>query len=298
MNSDHVKVAIAPIGWTNDDMPDLGKENTFQQCISEMALAGYVGSEVGSKYPRDLEVLKSALKLRGIQICNAWFSTFFAEGRQEETLSDFDETLNFLHSLGAKVIGCSEQSFSIQCKPTPMYQGKPVFNDKEWQRVVDGYNVIAERAEKKGMSVCLHHHLCTGIETVAEIDRFIASVNENIFLLFDTGHLYAATHNQEVVVALLEKYFPRIRHIHLKDCRDAILQQVKDQKLSFLDGVRKGMFTVPGDGVIDFAPIFELLSKHDYKGWLVVEAEQDPAVANPFEYALKARQFIHEMAGL
>lgn len=296
MNSDYVKLAIAPIGWTNDDMPDLGKENTFQQCVSEMALAGFTGSEVGSKYPRDPAVLKPALELRGLQICNMWFSTFFADGRKEQTLREFREALVFLRAMGAKVIGCSEQSGSIQGLPTPIYGEKVVFSEQQWQRVAEGYNQIGELAAEQGMSVCLHHHMGTGIQTLAEIDRFMESVNHNVFLLFDTGHVYASERNQRDVICVLEKYLPRIRHVHLKDCRETVLQQVERDKLSFLDGVRKGMFTVPGDGVIDFAPVFTLLEKSDYHGWMVVEAEQDPALANPFEYALKARRFIREQA--
>ncbi|WP_369790448.1 myo-inosose-2 dehydratase [Rouxiella sp. WC2420] len=298
MNREFVKLAIAPIGWTNDDMPELGIENSFQQCISEMALAGFTGSEVGSKYPRNPAVLKPALALRGLEICNAWFSTFFADGRGEQTIQEFRETLDFLHSMGAKVIGCSEQSGSIQGLPQPVYGVKPVFNELEWQRVADGYNHLAELASEKGISVCLHHHMGTGIQTPEEIDQFMGVVNQNVYLLFDTGHVYASELNQQAVVNVLEKHLGRIRHVHLKDCRTAVLSRVKQDNISFMGGVCQGMFTVPGDGDIDFAPIFSLLEKSGYRGWMVVEAEQDPAIANPLEYALKARQFIRENTGL
>jgi len=298
MNSDHVKLAIAPIGWTNDDMPELGSENSFQQCISEMALAGFTGSEVGSKYPRDPALLKPALALRGLQICNAWFSTYFADGRKEQTVRDFRETLTFLHSMGARVIGCSEQSGSIQGLPQPIYGNKVIFDDLQWQRVAQGYNLLAELAAEKDMIVCLHHHMGTGIQTPAEIDRFMELVDQNVSLLFDTGHVYASELNPQSVMDVLEKHLARIRHVHLKDCRKEVLQQVKARGFSFMDGVRKGMFTIPGDGVLDFAPVFALLEKSDYRGWMVVEAEQDPALANPFEYALRARQFIRKNTGL
>ncbi|EGY9635567.1 myo-inosose-2 dehydratase [Salmonella enterica subsp. enterica serovar Rough O:c:z] len=298
MNNNYVKLAIAPIGWTNDDMPDLGKENTFQQCVSEMALAGFVGCEVGSKFPRDPAVLKPALELRGLQICNMWFSTFFADGNKEQTLREFRIALEFLKTMGAKVIGCSEQSGSIQGLPTPIYGEKVVFSDRQWLQVAEGYNQLGELAAEQGMSVCLHHHMGTGIQTLEEIERFMTSVNHNVYLLFDTGHVYASERNQDSVLNVLGKYLPRIRHVHLKDCRETVLQKVKCDKLSFLDGVRKGMFTVPGDGVIDFAPVFRLLEKNDYRGWMVVEAEQDPALANPFEYALKARSFIRKLANI
>jgi len=143
MNKQHVKLAIAPIGWTNDDMPELGSENTFQQTVSEMALAGFTGSEVGSKYPRDPAILKPMLAIRGIEICNAWFSTFFAAGEREKTLDEFVNHMNFLHAMGAKVIGCSEQSGSIQCTTLPvMGPDKPCFSEEEWARVAEGYNTL------------------------------------------------------------------------------------------------------------------------------------------------------------
>ncbi|MFI8417293.1 myo-inosose-2 dehydratase [Serratia sp. NPDC078593] len=298
MNKDYVKLAIAPIGWTNDDMPELGQENTFQQCVSEMALAGFTGSEVGSKYPRDPNVLKPMLDIRGIQICNAWFSTFFADGQKEKTIDEFINHMNFLHDMGAKVIGCSEQSKSIQGTSKAVLEEKPHFSDEEWQRVAEGYNQLAKIAAEKGMQVCLHHHMGTGIQTAQEIDRYMSMVNDDVYLLFDTGHAYYSEGSQQAMLAILEKYLSRINHVHLKDVRDEVVAEVKAKRLSFLDGVKKGSFTVPGDGVIDFRPVFKLLDERGYKGWMVVEAEQDPAIANPFEYAVKARRYIRDTAGI
>ena len=298
MNKENVKLAIAPIGWTNDDMPELGAENTFQQTVSEMALAGFTGSEVGSKYPRDPAVLKPMLEIRGLQICNAWFSTFFANGDKAKTIDEFINHRDFLHAMGAKVIGCSEQSKSIQGTTLAVLEEKPHFTDEEWQLTAEGYNELAKLAAEKGMQVCLHHHMGTAIQTTEEIDRFMAITDEDVCLLFDTGHAYYSEGNQAAMLAILEKYLPRINHVHLKDVRDEVVAQVRSQKLSFLDGVKKGTFTVPGDGVIDFMPVFKILDEAGYKGWMVVEAEQDPALANPYEYAVKARKYIREHAGL
>ncbi|WP_439214174.1 myo-inosose-2 dehydratase [Duffyella gerundensis] len=298
MNSERVKLAIAPIGWTNDDMPELGSENTFQQTVSEMALAGFTGSEVGSKYPRDPAVLKPMLEIRGIQICNAWFSTFFANGDKARTIDEFINHMNFLHAMGAKVIGCSEQSKSIQGTTLAVFDDKPHFTDEEWRLTAEGYNELAEIAAEKGMQVALHHHMGTGIQTRAEIDRFLAETNDNVFLLYDTGHAYYSEGSQQEMLAILDRYLPRINHVHLKDVRDDVVAQIRNERKSFLDGVRAGTFTVPGDGVIDFRPVFALLDERGYTGWMVVEAEQDPALANPFEYAVKARKYIRETAGI
>lgn len=291
-----VRLGIAPIGWTNDDMPDLGKENTFEQCVSEMALAGFTGSEIGGKYPKDKEVLKKALKLRGIEICNCWFSTFLLTKPYEEVEEEFIKQARFLKEMGAAVIGVSEQSYSIQGKDVPVFEGKYVMNDEEWDTLVKGLNRLGRAAKEIGMTLTYHHHMGTVIQTVEEIDRFMNSVDPDaVFLLFDSGHCSFAGISP---VKILEKYIGRTRHIHLKDLRLDVVKRAKEEKWSFLQGVRNGTFTVPGDGDVDFEPIFKLIESNGYEGYVVVEAEQDPALANPFEYAVKARKYISEKTGL
>lgn len=292
-----VKLAIAPIGWTNDDMPDLGKENTFEQCVSEMALAGFKGSEIGNKYPQDVAELKHKLDVRGLQICNAWFSTLFTSEPYEVTIENFIKHRDRLHALGAKVIGASEQGNSIQGKPDNIFgDTKPVYTREQWETIARGYNEMGALAQEKGMVLTCHHHMGTGVQTIEEIDTFMSLVDpEKVFLLFDSGHLTFAGLDP---VPVLKKYIHRIKHVHLKDCRTAIRDQARAEGWSFLTAVRNGVFTVPGDGDVDFAPVFKVLEEAGYEGWVVVEAEQDPAKANPFEYAVKARKYIAEQTGL
>ena len=292
-----VRLGIAPIAWTNDDMPDLGKENTFEQCVSEMALAGFTGSEVGGKYPADTKVLKKALDLRGIQICNQWFSSFLISKPFEETEKEFIKAADFLKEMGAKVIGVSEQSYSIQGKmEQPVWEGKYVMNDEEWKLLAEGLNKLGKIAKDKGMTLTFHHHMGTVVQTEEEIGRFMETVDpELVFLLFDSGHLSFAGIDPEKV---LKKYVNRVKHVHLKDIRKEMVEKSGNERWSFLKGVREGVFTVPGDGDVDFAPIFRILEDAGYEGWVVVEAEQDPAKANPLEYAKKARAYIAEKTGL
>jgi inosose dehydratase len=292
-----VKLGIAPIAWTNDDMPDLGKENTFEQCISEMALAGFKGSEVGNKYPRNTTILKKALQLRDIEIASAWFSAFLTVKPFEEVASAFKEHRDFLHAMGAKVIVVSEQGHSIQGQiDMSIFLNKPYFTEKEWTRLAEGLNKLGELAKEKDMKVVYHHHMGTGVQTADEIDRLMSMTDEKlVHLLFDSGHL---VYSGEAHLEVLKKHINRIKHVHLKDIRADLLETVKASNLSFLDSVRLGAFTVPGDGCIDFVPVFEILAKHNYEGWFIVEAEQDPAKANPLEYAIKARSYIKEKAKL
>ena len=296
MAFNNVKLGIAPIAWTNDDMPDLGAENTFEQCISEMALAGYTGSEVGNKYPADRAVLKKALDLRGLTICNRWFTCLLLTKRFEEVAADFEKELDFLQFLGAKVIGASEQSFGVQGTDKAVFAEKPVMDDAQWNVLCDGLNRLGEIANQRGMKLTFHHHMGTVVQTEEEIDRLMAGTDPGlVHLLFDSGHLSFAGIDAGKV---LEKHISRVAHVHLKDIRPAVVRRVRDENLSFLQAVRAGAFTVPGDGSVDFAPLFATLDKANYEGWFVVEAEQDPAIANPFEYALKARAYIKKTAGI
>lgn len=297
LNKDKVFLGIAPIGWTNDDMPDLGKENTFEQTVSEMALAGFKGSEVGSHYPTDPTILKKALDLRGLTICNQWFSSFLISRPYEETEAAFIKQCDFLKKVGAKCIGVSEQSYSIQgMLDHPIQEGKYLMNDQEWELLTTGLNKLGKIAKEKGMVLTFHHHMGTVIQTEEEIDRFMGSVDpELVYLLFDSGHLSFAGIDPEKI---LRKYVKRVRHVHLKDLRKDVVERSREEKWSFLKGVREGTFTVPGDGDVDFGPIFKILEEAGYEGWVVVEAEQDPARANPLEYATKARKYIAEKTGL
>lgn len=293
-----VKLGIAPIAWTNDDMPDLGKENTFEQCVSEMALAGFTGSEVGNKYPKDPEVLKKALELRGVEICNQWFSSFLITKPFEEVEKEFRAQLAFLKAMGAKVIGASEQSHSVQGQmDTPIFGHKYEMNDEEWDTFCTGMNKLGKIAkEEYGIALTFHHHMGTVVQSLAEVDRMMENTDpEYVSLLFDTGHFtYCGEDSLEVV----KKYVHRIKHVHLKDIRPEVVEQVKKENMSFLAGVRAGAFTIPGDGCINYDPIFKVLEDAGYEGYMVVEAEQDPAKANPLEYAIRARKFIAEKTGL
>lgn len=297
MNPSNVKLAIAPIGWTNDDMPDLGGENTFAQCVSEMALAGFSGSEVGNKYPTDPAVLQYELELRGIRICNQWFSAYLTTAPYPEVEAAFRAQLAFLVAMGATVIGPAEQGHSVQGLPdVPVLSGKPVFTAKEWRLFTEGLNKLGAVAMDHGVRLCYHHHMGTGCQTMAEVDRMLDATDpDKVWLLYDTGHF---AFSSEDPVAAIKRYIGRIGHVHLKDLRSEVFEEVRTRDMSFLDAVRAGVFTVPGDGNVDFPAVFRVLEDANYNGWIVVEAEQDPAKAHPLQYAQMARRYIRAHTGL
>lgn len=297
-HKEKVKLGIAPIAWTNDDLPDLGGENTFEQCVSEMALAGFTGSEVGNKYPKDPDILKKALELRGIEICNQWFSGFLLTKPFEEVEKEFRAQLAFLKAMGAGIIGVSEQSHSVQGQQdTPIFGHKYCMDDAEWDVFCKGLNRLGKiAADEYGICLTYHHHMGTVVQDEDEVERMMEETDAKyVSLLFDTGHFkYCGADPLKMV----QKYAGRIKHVHLKDIRPEVVEKVKKEDLSFLEGVRQGTFTIPGDGCIDFEPIFRVLEENGYEGYMVVEAEQDPAKANPLEYAIRARKYISEKTGL
>jgi inosose dehydratase len=294
---ERVYLGITPTGWTNDDMPGLGDDIPFEQCVSEMALAGFEGCSVGHKYPKDPAVLKRELDLRGLRVSEPWASTLFTvEEMEERTVENFRQQMAFIKEMGGTDVVVAELGHAVHQQPVYVLANKPIFSDEQWGRMVEGLNRLGRMAAEEDMRLCYHHHMGTGVQTREEVDRLMNDTDpEVVHLLLDTGHLYWAGDDP---LDMARAYADRIKHVHLKDIRKDVLDSCTERKLSFLESVIEGAFTVPGDGVIDFEPIFRTLADAGYEGWLIVEAEQDPHKANPLEYAMKARAYLRQVAGL
>jgi inosose dehydratase len=294
---ERVYLGITPTGWTNDDMPGLGDDIPFEQCVSEMALAGFEGCSVGHKYPKDPAVLKRELDLRGLRVSEPWASTLFTvEEMEERTVETFRQQMAFIKEMGGTDVVVAELGHAVHQQPVYVLANKPIFSDEQWGRMVEGLNRLGQMAAEEDMRLCYHHHMGTGVQTREEVDRLMNDTDpEVVHLLLDTGHLYWAGDDP---LDMARAYADRIKHVHLKDIRKDVLDNCTERKLSFLESVIEGAFTVPGDGVIDFEPIFRTLADAGYEGWLIVEAEQDPHKANPLEYAMKARAYLRQVAGL
>lgn len=293
---DKIFLGITPTGWTNDDAPGIGDDIPFEQCVSEMALAGFEGCSVGHKYPKDPKALKAALELRGLRVSEPWASTFFTvEQMEDRTVESFRAQMAFIKQMGGTDVVVAELGHAVHQQPVFVLANKPVFSDEQWDRMAAGLDRLGRMAAEEEMRLCYHHHMGTGVQTRAEVDRLMQSTDpEAVHLLLDTGHLYWAGDDP---LEMARAYADRIKHVHLKDIRKDVLDRCTEQKMSFLESVMEGAFTVPGDGVIAFEPIFRALSDAGYEGWLMVEAEQDPRKANPLEYALKARAYLREVIG-
>jgi inosose dehydratase len=294
-----VRVGAVPNTWANDDLPELGGHTPFEQILDEIALAGYEGSEMGSTYPTDPAVLNEALALRGLRMSGAWLSTYFTVvGGAEQTLETFAGMLPFYKAMGIEHVYVAEVGHAVHLQPIPVLANKPNFDDRQWDALVSGLEQLGELARDNGLSICYHHHTGTGVQTEADVDRLMASTSpEQVSLLLDTAHIAFGGGSG---LSLAEKYAERINHVHLKQVRASVLERAKSEGLSFWDSLRAGVFTVPGDpdGALDLDPVLSVLGERGFRGWLVVEAEQDPARCNPLKYTRMARAYIAAKTGL
>jgi inosose dehydratase len=291
-----VRLGITPTLWWNDDFLSIDIGIPFGQCVSEMALAGFQGCSVGHKYPTDVDALKAALDLRGLRVSEPWVSTYFTlNGMERQTLDTFHQQLEFIRAMGGTDMVVAEFGGAVNPLPVAVFANRPVFDDRQWEALTTGLNRLGEIASSEGMRLCYHHHMGTGVMTRADVDRLMESTDPSlVHLLLDTGHLAFAGDDP---LAAARAYGDRIKHVHLKDVRADVVESVHEQNLSFREAIEAGVFTVPGDGSIDFLPIFDAFARSGFEGWLIVEAEQDPAKANPLQYALMARSYLRDALG-
>ena len=275
-----VRLGTNPIAWSNDDLRELGGATPLETCLSEAASAGYSGIELGHKFPRQAAVLRPILDRHGLALVSGWYSSALLERDAEAEMIALRPHLELLRGCGCEVLILAETSNAIHGDRTIPLSRRPVLTDSAWDVFAPRLNGLAERVRSEGMTIAYHHHMGTVIQSEAEIDRLMASTADSLTLLLDTGH---ATFAGADPVGLARRYRGRISHVHCKDVRSAVMANVADRDASFLDSVVDGVFTVPGDGGIDFAGVLAALP--GYHGWLVVEAEQDPAKAHPLTYA-------------
>ncbi|MDO5035075.1 MAG: myo-inosose-2 dehydratase [Actinomycetaceae bacterium] len=281
-----------PITWRNDDIPEVGAYNTLEDMLLDLADVGYHGTECAGFFP-DKEVVKERAEARGIKIVAQWFSSFIVRDGVDAVIPEFREKCEYLQYLGASRIVVSEQTGSVQgIRDICIFTNKPVLTDEEWTVLAEGLNVLGEIAHEYDLELVYHHHLGTVVQTKEETIRLMDMTDpKKVSLLFDTGHAFVGDGD---VMGLLEATIDRVKHVHFKDVRADKMEESRKADRSFLDSFLNGMFTVPGDGIIDFTEPYKFLVDHGYDKWILVEAEQDPAVANPHEYALKARKYIEE----
>ena len=286
-----VQLAVAPIAWSNSDLPELGGDTSLDTCLRESREAGFTGTETGVKYPMDPEVLGPKLKSYGLQLASGWFSGTLRECSVDQEFENLQEMLRTFKALEAPVLVYAETSGSIQSRKEIPLNQRPVMPDSEFPEYGEKLTEVASRMADYGVPMVYHHHMGTVIETEREIDLLMENTGPSVGLLIDTGHLTFAGGNVE---ATTRRYGSRVKHVHCKDIRREVFEMVSEENMSFLDAVLEGVFTVPGDGFIDFGSFAQVLAEIGYSGWIVVEAEQDPEKANPLEYSRMGHRHLTE----
>jgi len=284
---DGVRLGVSPLSWANDVLEDLGADISLETCLAEAAAAGYRGVELGRKFPRDPAALKPLLDARDLVLASGWHSGSLATGTVDDETKAAADHARLLSALGASVMVYGETAMMAKGSPLdlPMSQ-RVVMAKEEAPAYARRLTEFAKRLHgQDGLTLAYHHHLMMVAETLDEASRLFDKAGREVGLLLDTGHADAAGFEYG---KLIDRFGDRIVHIHLKDVRGEVLADVRNRDLSFNAGVRAGMFTVPGDGRIDFAPLVRFVRDAGYRGWLIVEAEQDPAKAEPLPAVTRA----------
>ena len=286
-----VKLGVAPIAWSNDDMPELGGDTSLEQCLEEASQAGYIGIESGGKFPKNSSELIPKLEKYNLKLCSGWYGANLRKNSVEDEKNLIKEQLQLFKDCQAPCIVFAEVSGSIQSDPNRRLSTRPQMASDEWKKYCYKISEMGKYLEDQGMPLAYHHHMGTVIETQKDTERLLDNTHESVKLTLDTGHMFFAKGKS---VKIIEDYKTRLKHVHCKDIRKNVLEKSLKEDLSFRGAFLEGAFTVPGDGCIDYKPLFDILKKNNYSGWLVVEAEQDPKKANPLEYAIKGYKYLTE----
>ncbi|MGF1276532.1 myo-inosose-2 dehydratase [Acetobacter pasteurianus] len=286
------KLGIAPIAWWNDDLEELSDDVSLEECLRQASEAGFTGMETGRRFPMDMDELGPILKRYGISVCGGWFSGLLLDGDMEAEKDRIRAQMDFFIAARAPCIVYGETARSVQGVRSAPLATKPRLSEDDIRTYGRRMTTFAEWCADEGMPLAYHHHMAAPIETEAELDLLMKHSGKALHLLFDTGHMYFAGGN---LLRVIDKHHARISHVHTKDVRKTVIDHLDRSKESFLDAIVKGAFTVPGDGSIDFLPIFERLSSYNYEGWFVVEAEQDPTLNPPLEMARKGHAALMQM---
>ena len=284
-----VRIGINPLTWTNDDMPELGGATPLETCLGEARQAGYDGMELGNKFPRKAEVLKPIMARHNLAVVSGWYSARLLERDAAAEIAAVQDHLALHKAMGCGVMVFAEVSRCVHGDIAAPLSRRPRMTEAEWGTFTARIGEVGRYLAGQGVRLAFHHHMGTVVETEAEIDRLMAATGPEVGLLLDTGHLTYAGGNP---VAAAARHAGRINHVHCKDIRKDVLAQAKAGDWPFLKAVLAGVFTVPGDGCVDYPAVFAPLAKQRYGGWLVVEAEQDPAKAHPLTYARMGHDYL------
>lgn len=288
-----VRLGTNPIAWSNDDLPELGGDTPLETCLAEAREAGFTGIEKGNKFPADAAATRSVLGRYGLELISGWYGAELRWRDVEAEIAAMRPHFELLRGCGCGVMVFAEVSGTVQGNRLMPVADRPVMTEDEWPVFLDRLGRLGDWMAGQGVRIAFHHHMGTVIEKANEIDRLLEGTPPSVGLLFDTGHLRFAGEDS---AATSRRWAHRVNHVHAKDVRPEVLARVHAERWSFLDAVVGGVFTVPGDGAIDFAASLGPIAEAGYAGWLVVEAEQDPARADPLTYARKGYRHLRRVA--
>lgn len=288
-----IRLGVNPLLWTNDDLPLLGDETPLTQCLAEARQAGFAGVEMGRKFPTTFAELGPLLANERLALASGWYSSNLLERDVDAEIEAMQPHLALMKATGVTAMVFCETARCVHLDRAMPVSRRPRLTEADWQQLLPRLDAVAEYLASEGVNMAFHHHMGTAIQSTADVQRLLESTGDHVGLLLDTGHCRFAGGDP---LDWLQRWGERVVHVHCKDVREAVIERSRNRDASFLDAVVDGVFTIPGDGDLDFDAVMQRLVKLGYDGWLVVEAEQDQTVAPSWPLAQRSYLYVRDTA--
>ena len=285
-------IAIAPILWNNDDLPELAPPVAFERVLGEIAEAGYEGTELATNAPRDAGLLRDQLERRGLRLAGAFLALDFFSSPMDSELEGAGLLARRLREAGAGVLVAG-----LAAHPQRMASAggsrQPATTGAQYQQIATGLERVGERCRQENIVLAFHNHAGTFVETPEELEELCQRADPALVqLCLDVGHLVVGGGDP---VQAIQRYGQRVAYIHLKDVDPRVLERLRSGEGGFLDGLRWRVFCELGSGCLDLAGVVGALRQQGFEGWVVLE--QDTSFRPPLESAVESRRRFREVAG-
>lgn len=284
------RIAAAPISWGVCEVPGWGYQLPPQRVLGEMRDLGVMATEFGPAgfLPERADEAKRLLSEYGLSALGGFLPVLLHE-RSHDVIPDVDRFIDTCLAAGAGVVVLAAFTGAEG------YDARPRLDDAGWTVLLSNLDRIKARAEQRGVTAALHPHVGTMVESREDVARILAG--SGIGLCVDTGHLLVGGTDP---VALVRDELERVAHVHLKDVRVNLAEQVRAGTLSYGEAVRRGLYAPLGDGDVDVAALVQILEKGGYEGWYVLEQDvmldREPAGEGPLADVRASLQHLREVA--
>jgi inosose dehydratase len=296
--SSRFQFACAPDSWGVLDYPGPSWNQSYEKMLDEMVWAGYNGTELGPYgfFPTDASVLKPQLEKRNLKLLGSFVPVVLSDPASAGiAVEHIRKVGDLLATLKAPflVLADAQSDERNRISGRVPSDGSAGLTAAQWKNVAHVVEEAAKVSADFGLDLVFHPHVATYVETPEECERFYdVTSHTGIGLCLDTGHCEFGGGDTVTEAA---KFASVLRFLHIKDCDNKVLEEARRKKLNFEQAIEEKVFTIIGQGSIDFPGLFRLLDKNNYNGWMVIEQDVKfgATVVPPAESVAASLRYLH-----